>query len=280
MDTRDRGSLYAYNLVNYIPSKEDIAGYSEQLVECEADYFGDMVLNLLAAATLQEQYRKARNVFLKQEKPKLYGAEVEDEIEQEMQKVFGGFDVEEFLRDAGAKEAGDFFEPDSLKGAAGFVQATSNLAGLEDSIEVEFVPKLENGKRARLDRKGRRIIISDERGRDLSLVDIAGLVWRMRQYDLAKDKKNERGKMYAENLSGFITAEDDERFHKEQLIVREREEFADILMNILDEWALEEEVDKLPPDERAEVKKKQVEVGWEPVVSQKYGVKGKNGSKS
>ena len=60
--------------------------------------------------------------------------------------------------------------------------------------------------------------------------------------------------------------------YRRQLLKRESDYFADELLNVLDEQATLEDIERMSPEERAEMEKERERLGWEPVTSQKYEV--------
>lgn len=285
-----RAGIYAYNNANYIRSEDDLYGYRNQLLEAEAYTFEDK---------LKVKMRNAKILRMAKEHPEIYSDENMPEIEQEMQKVFQDFDVKPFLEKMGTKTLGEFFEKtvgndsevDVEDFAKRYLGVLKNLAGVKHDVNLEVTDLRQKALKAVLVdevnlgemevfsdmlKVGRNIYL-DQGKKDLSdifLREMPGVVWGLRQEELMKDlPDSERAQMYLLNKANMI----DNRYYpamaEDQLLLRERKEFAERLSGILDEQATVEEVKKMPLPERVVMKMQILRRDVLP-LSKKYHVRG------
>jgi len=274
-EMRELARLYEYNEDTYIRADLDYDGYSKQLCEMEAETFGALVKMQIDKIKAEEQ----KKMEFMAAHPEVYGEENRVGIEREVDGVLHGLDMGEFLRKVGVGSFDELWDANENEQIAqGYARALSDLVGLEQPMGLEFVDKLEDNKKAYWSYKTGRVMISRERMWDLQPISkLPEIAWRMRQREVARDNpESERGKLYRMNLG--LRVQDGSRMHEaymRQLLVRESGYFTEELLNVLDEQAMLEEIAAMAPEEQAKARKEQEKVGWMPVVSQKYEVKGK-----
>lgn len=258
-DERWRAAMYVYNRRNYIKSSDDIEGYREQILEFEARAFEAHMLVRIIDVDIAEEKRE--NEKFMAEHPEVYGEENLSGVEEEVSGVLRGFDVEEFLGKVGVKSLDELFDMDKNDEVAkGHVEAVSSLVGLRRSVGADFIGKMKDGA-----------------GAGGLIWKINKAIWKCRQLEKVRyEPEEERSKLYKLNFDNFVVANEENRERYErQLLVREREMFAQDLVDILDEQATEEEIAALSPGQWEEAEKERVETGWRPVVSEKYEVRSK-----
>ena len=208
--------------------------------------------------------------------PEVYGEENLLGIEREVDKVLHGMDLPRFLRQVGVGSFDELWDIDENEELTQkYARALSELVGLERPIDLEFVDRLENDKKAYLSYKTSKVLLS--RKQTLNFRPLSGLpkiAWMMRQREVVRnDPESERGRAYKVNFGMYI--HDSHKTHeayRRQLLKRESDYFADELLNVLDEQATLEDIERMSPEERAEMEKERERLGWEPVTSQKYEV--------
>lgn len=287
------GMLYFYNYANYVSGTDDYAMYRGQLVEVEAYEFEKGIAQKIKDAKLGR--------FIEGHS-EIYGEENMVGIEQELQGVFRGFEVDDFLEKVGAAKVEEFFEKiinsednktDIENLASRYVDYLTDLVGVKKRMRVRLETKENLGKAGLkavlVDNVGidemevfsDMLMIRDEilldRGKsdysDVFLSTMPRLVWQLRQNELMKDNPdNERAKLYAANKANFVTERYDSRLAKDQLLVREKDEFADTLMGILDEQTTIEEVKQMPLPKKVLAKLYMIRKDILP-LSKKYQVK-------
>ena len=206
----------------------------------------------------------------------VYGEENLPGIEREVDKVLHGMDLPGFLRQVGAGSFDELWDVDENEELTQkYARALSELVGLERPIDLEFVDRLENDKKAYLSYKTGKVLLS--RKQTLNFRPLSGLpkiAWMMRQREVVRnDPESERGRAYKVNFGMYI--HDSHKTHeayRRQLLKRESDYFVDELLNVLDEQATLEDIERMSPEERAEMEKERERLGWEPVTSQKYEV--------
>lgn len=272
--------LYLYNDKFYMKANLDYAGYRKQLVEVEAEAFRLLVKKRIDK--IKDKEAKREEFFAAH--PEVYGEENQLGIEREIDSVLHGLDIGEFLQKVGVESLDNLWDINENKEIVrGYTTALADLVGLEQPVEVKIEDELEDEKHALIDYKSHQIIISREQMRTMGpLSYLPEIVWKMRQRDIVRNyPESERGQMYHMNFETYIQdSELSHEAHKRQLLVRERDYFMQEWLSILDEQAIEEEIEMMSPEERLKVREEQIEADWEPVVSQKYDVKGRgiNGS--
>ncbi len=274
-EMRQLAELYEYNTKTYIEPDVDYEGYRRQLYEIEAETFGTLVK--MEIVRMKADERKKEDFMA--EHVEVYGEENLAGIKLEVHRVLHGLDMGEFLRKAGVQSLDELWQVnEDERVVQGYVVALSDLVGLEQPMRVRLTDKLEDNKRAYLSYETGEVTISRERMWDFQpLSRLPEIAWKMRQREIARnDHESERGKLYRTNLEFYV--QDNYKMHeahKRQLLVRESDYFMKEFLSILDEQATLEEIEMMSPEERAEVKKEQELVGWTPVVSEKYEIKGK-----
>lgn len=264
--------LYEYNNKSYVRADLDYEGYRRQLCETEARAF-----EFLVGAKLEKVRAKEREeADFMAAHPEVYGEENLPGIEREVDKVLHGMDLPGFLRQVGAGSFDELWDIDENEELTQkYARALSELVGLERPIDLEFVDRLENNKKAYLSYKTGKVLLS--RKQTLNFRPLSGLpkiAWMMRQREVVRnDPESERGRAYKVNFGMYI--HDGRKTHeayRRQLLKRESDYFADELLNVLDEQATLEDIERMSPEERAEMEKERERLGWEPVTSQKYEV--------
>lgn len=268
-----RADLYLHNKLNYINAKDDIRGYMTQLVEAEAFAFEDKFQNVVKEIDKTEKEKE----FVTNH-PEIYDTENLSGIEEELKTVFRGMDIDRFLDKAGVEDVSGLI--DRFGDPEGFAQqymiALIDLVGASDEVTVEFVDgdALRPGGRGRMDYKEKKVYLNRENQGGLLTDVLPKFAWAFRQRDKASDMNDSgHAKLYRENNMHFITRKQDPAKFEEQLLIRERSEFADKLLEILDEQALEEEIAREPLPKRVLMKLEQRRRNALPVLSREYGVK-------
>lgn len=269
-----QADLYLHNELNYINAKDDIHGYMTQLVEAEAFAFEDRFQNVVKEIDKAEKEKE----FVTSH-PEIYDTENLSGIEEELKTVFSGMDIDMFLAKAGVEDVlgliSQFGDPEKF--AQQYMTALLDLVGVRDEVEVEFVDgsALSPGGRGRMDYKEKKVYLNRENQDGLLTSVLPKFAWAFRQRDKASDMNDSgHAKLYRDNNMHFITRKQDPVKFEEQLLIRERSEFADKLLGILDEQALEEEIAREPLPKRVLMKLEQRRRDALPVLSRKYGVKG------
>lgn len=270
--------LYSYNDKNYIRSEDDIEGYENQLIELEARLF---------AKAIQEKAAEAKNDYFKAEffmelYPEIYGEENLAGIEQEIDGVLHGIDLDAFVAETGAKNLNELWEMHKNEQIiSGYATALSHLAELKQPVTLRFIDKTDQ-KWIKSDFETNRIEINRKTGWGYQpMMKLPEIIWEMRQRELARDEPDsKRGRLYNINLAVYIrdTNKNRKKAHQRQLLNREKDYFANELLTILDEQALEDEIESLPPAEQVAIRKEQKELNREPVVSHKYEIRRSNGN--
>lgn len=274
-EMRELAELYEYNDKAYIRSDVDYEGYRKQLCEVEAETFATLVRMKIGMVKAEEQ----KKIDFMAQRPEVYGEENLAGIEREVDEVLHGLNMGEFLQKAGVGSLDELWRAnEDERVTQGYAMALSDLVGLEKPMTVEFVDELGDDKKGSWDYKTGEVTISRKRMWDFQpLSRLPEVAWKMRQREMVRNNPaSERGGLYRTNLGFYI--QDSSKMHgihKRQLLVRESDYFREELLHILDEQATLEEIGMMSPEEQVEARKEQEEVGWTPMVSEKYGVKGK-----
>lgn len=270
---------YSYNDENYIRSEDDIEGYKNQLIELEARLF---------EKAIQEKAAEAKNDYLIAESfmelyPEIYGEENLAGIEQEIDGVLHGIDLDAFVAETGAKNLNELWKMhENEQIINGYATALLHLAQLKQPVTLRFIDKTDQ-EWIKSDFETNRIEININRKTGLEyqpMMKLPEIIWEIRQRELARNEPDsKRGRLYNINLAVYIRDSNKNRkkAHQRQLLKREKDYFADELLTILDEQTLEDEIESLPPAEQVAIRKEQKELNREPVVSHKYEIRRSNG---
>lgn len=265
--------LYEYNGKFYVRSDLDYVEYCKQLYEVEAETFGLFIKMKLDKIKAEE----AKRDEIIASYPEVYGEENQLGIEREIDGVLRGMDMDGFLERAGVGSLDELWDTNENEEITkGYAKSLSNLVGLGRPVEVKFEDRLDDDNKSMVDYKNHQITISREQMWSFQPVSrLPEIIWKMRQCDVARDSpESERGRLYRINFETYIQdGKVNHEAYTKQLLVRENNYFVEELLNILDEQAMEEEIEMMPSEERAMAREEQERAGWMPLASQKYGVK-------
>lgn len=261
----ERATCYVYNLMNYIDGKIDYYGYRNQLIEAEAFTFEEGIKTKMEAAKIDYE-----TASLIDEYPDVYSDKNMLGIEQEMQRVFGEFDVKTFLNKIEMRTVEEFFDNISQNDdkdktellAQKYVEFLEELVDLQYHIAVEMVDDLERvafEKTVSEDeyfdeddttfcshmiRFGQNFYLDGKRKDlyDTFMVDIPRLVWELHQNEVMENAPDsDLAELYSINRINFVKEEEDYELANNQLLIRERNEFVLRWNGVLSEQVGEEE---------------------------------------
>ncbi len=270
MDYDYRTELYMHNTLHQIKFQDDIEGYAKQLTEAEAYEFEAKFIG-----KIKEAKKLERKMEFIGRHPEIYGIENIGGIRAEVDTVLTGMDMSAFLKKAGLKTASEVFKKDNdvEQVAQGYVDGLCDLLGIE-GVRVDFVDELEDGLRAKRKYNKRRVILNRGKQEEMLSEILPKMIWAFRQNDMIEGQpENERSKLYRSNYENYIRKKDDAVGNAQQLIMRERDEFAETWMRLMDEQATEEEVMEMSLPKRVLAKMALRRNGRAPVLSKKYKVK-------